>query len=61
MDELKVMKVKSKKIDVIMDKEDKDCISINKVKVYIDNMKPTEKEEVRKKLKDKLNINIEIL
>ena len=61
MDELKVMKVKSKKIDVIMDKEDKDCISINKVKVYIDNMKPTEKEEVRKKLKEKLNINIEIL
>ena len=61
MDELKVMDIKSKKIDVIMDKQDKDCISISKVKIYIDNMKPVEKEEVRKRLKDKLDIDIEVL
>lgn len=61
MDELKIMDIKSKKIDVIMDKQDKDCISISKVKIYIDNMKPVEKEEVRKRLKDKLDIDIEVL
>lgn len=61
IDELHGMGVESKKIDVIMDKEDKGCISISKIKIYIDNMKPVEKEEVRKRLKGKLDIDIEVL
>lgn len=60
-DELNRMNLKSKKIDVIMDKEDKDCISISKVKIYIDNSMLKNKEEVRNKLKEKLNLNIEVL
>ena len=59
-DELKDMNLKYKKIDVIMDKRDKGCISISKVKIYTDNENLNKKEEVRKKLKEKLDLNIEI-
>lgn len=59
--ELNRMNLRSKKIDVIMDKKDKDCISINKVKIYIDNSMLKNKEEVKNKLKKKLNLDIEIL
>ena len=43
-----------------MDKRDKGCISISKVKIYTDNENLNKKEEVRKKLKEKLDLNIEI-
>ena len=57
---LKSIEIKPKKIDVIMNLNDNNCISINKCKVYIDKGDINKKEKIVEKIEETLNLKSEV-
>ena len=57
---LKSIEIKPKKIDVIMNLNDNNCISINKCKVYIDESDINKKEKILDEVQKILNLKPEI-
>ena len=57
---LKSIEIKPKKIDVIMNLNDNNCISINKCKVYIDKGDMDKKEKIVEKIEETLNLKSEV-
>ena len=57
---LKSIEIKPKKIDVIMNLNDNNCISISKCKVYIDKGDINKKEKILDEVQKILNLKPEI-
>ena len=57
---LKSIEIKPKKIDVIMNLNDNNCISISKCKVYIDKGDMDKKEKIVEKIEETLNLKSEV-
>ncbi len=60
-EELKKINIKEKKINIFMDNQNNECILIDKVEIYLRKENFSSKEEVQKILKEKLNVNVEVV
>lgn len=58
---LKKINVKPQKIDVFMDTDEKNCISIKKIQVYLLRSDASKKDVVKNELEKKLELKIEVV
>ena len=61
LNELSLINIKPRKIDVFMDMKDKDCISIKEITVTLDKQNLNKQEEVKKVIEEKLGIKTNII
>lgn len=61
LNELNLINIKPRKIDVFMDMKDKDCISIKEITVTLDKKNLNKQEEVKKVIEEKLGIKTNII
>lgn len=61
LNELSLINVKPRKIDVFMDMRDKERISIKEITVTIDKKNSNKQEEVKKVIKEKLGIKTNVI